>query len=132
MNNCDCFLFEHTGNFHFYYREGNRGGPGMDSQQQQYCLKWNSFGSNLATSFANLWNSESLADVTLYCEGELFRSYYFIEISVCETDTRSTSLIGYIRNKDGYSQKDHTFRLFILKLLNKRLRLYGFSARRSS
>lgn len=41
----------------------------MDSQQQQYCLKWNSFGSNLATSFANLWNSESLADVTLYCEG---------------------------------------------------------------
>lgn len=43
----------------------------MDSQQQQYCLKWNSFGSNLATSFANLWNSESLADVTLYCEGEL-------------------------------------------------------------
>lgn len=42
----------------------------MDSQQQQYCLKWNSFGSNLATSFANLWNSESLADVTLYCEGK--------------------------------------------------------------
>ncbi|GBP75502.1 Zinc finger protein chinmo [Eumeta japonica] len=51
-----------------YSWEGIRGGPGMDSQQQQYCLKWNSFGSNLATSFANLWNSESLADVTLFCE----------------------------------------------------------------
>ncbi|KAG6441179.1 hypothetical protein O3G_MSEX001696 [Manduca sexta] len=50
-------------------KAGIRGGPGMDSQQQQYCLKWNSFGSNLANSFANLWNSESLADVTLYCEG---------------------------------------------------------------
>ncbi|KAF5289889.1 hypothetical protein FQA39_LY14951 [Lamprigera yunnana] len=43
----------------------------MDSQQQQFCLKWNSFGSNLATSFSNLFKSESLADVTLFCEGEL-------------------------------------------------------------
>ncbi|XP_073942221.1 chronologically inappropriate morphogenesis isoform X2 [Choristoneura fumiferana] len=59
-------------------KEGNRGGPGMDSQQQQYCLKWNSFGSNLATSFANLWNSESLADVTLYCEGRQFKAHKVI------------------------------------------------------
>ncbi|XP_050670575.1 zinc finger protein chinmo-like isoform X2 [Leptidea sinapis] len=50
----------------------------MDSQQQQYCLKWNSFGSNLATSFANLWNSESLADVTLYCEGRQFKAHKVI------------------------------------------------------
>ncbi|XP_049886491.1 zinc finger protein chinmo isoform X2 [Pectinophora gossypiella] len=57
---------------------GIRGGPGMDSQQQQYCLKWNSFGSNLATSFANLWNSESLADVTLYCEGRTFKAHKVI------------------------------------------------------
>ncbi|XP_022124032.1 zinc finger protein chinmo isoform X1 [Pieris rapae] len=54
-----------------------RGGPGMDAQQQ-YCLKWNSFGSNLATSFANLWNSESLADVTLYCEGRQFKAHKVI------------------------------------------------------
>ncbi|XP_041980463.1 zinc finger protein chinmo [Aricia agestis] len=59
-------------------RAGIRGGPGMDSQQQQYCLKWNSFGSNLATSFANLWNSESLADVTLYCEGRQFKAHKVI------------------------------------------------------
>lgn len=42
---------------------------GMDSQQQ-FCLKWNSFGTNLATTFGNLFKSESLADVTLFCEGE--------------------------------------------------------------
>ena len=42
----------------------------MDSQQQ-FCLKWNSFGSNLATSFGNLFKSESLTDVTLFCEGKL-------------------------------------------------------------
>lgn len=43
----------------------------MDSdQQQQFCLKWNSFGNNLATSFSNLFKSESLTDVTLFCEGK--------------------------------------------------------------
>ncbi|XP_033229702.1 zinc finger protein chinmo [Belonocnema kinseyi] len=48
---------------------GPRGGI-MDSQQQQFCLKWNSFGNNLATAFSNLFKSESLTDVTLFCEGE--------------------------------------------------------------
>lgn len=45
-------------------------GDTMDSHQQQFCLKWNSFGSNLATAFSNLFKSESLTDVTLFCEGE--------------------------------------------------------------
>lgn len=45
-------------------------GVEMDSQQQQFCLKWNSFGSNLATSFSNLFKSETLADVTLFCDGK--------------------------------------------------------------
>lgn len=42
----------------------------MDSHQHQFCLKWNSFGSNLATAFSNLFKSESLTDVTLFCEGK--------------------------------------------------------------
>lgn len=64
-----------------YPLEGSceRGGEGhgvepkggiMDSHQQQFCLKWNSFGSNLATTFSNLFKSESLTDVTLFCEGK--------------------------------------------------------------
>lgn len=55
--------------------EGHRVEPKggiMDSdQQQQFCLKWNSFGNNLATSFSNLFKSESLTDVNLFCEGKL-------------------------------------------------------------
>ena len=54
---------------YFIFRLDIPGGLGMDSQQQ-FCLKWNSFGSNLATAFSNLFKSESLADVTLFCEGE--------------------------------------------------------------
>jgi hypothetical protein len=54
--------------------EGHRVEPKggiMDSDhQQQFCLKWNSFGNNLATSFSNLFKSESLTDVTLFCEGK--------------------------------------------------------------
>ena len=38
--------------------------------QQQFCLKWNSFGNNLVTTFDSLFKSESLTDVTLFCEGE--------------------------------------------------------------
>lgn len=50
---------------------GPRGGI-MDSHQHQFCLKWNSFGSNLATAFSNLFKSESLTDVTLFCEGKFY------------------------------------------------------------
>lgn len=51
-------------------REGLALARRMDSQNQQFCLKWNSFGSNLATAFGNLFKSESLTDVTLFCDGE--------------------------------------------------------------
>ncbi|XP_011868407.1 PREDICTED: protein abrupt isoform X2 [Vollenhovia emeryi] len=45
---------------------------------QQFCLKWNSFGSNLATAFSNLFKSESLTDVTLFCEGVTFKAHKLI------------------------------------------------------
>lgn len=64
-----------------YALEGGseRGGEGhgvepkggiMDSDQQQFCLKWNSFGTNLLTASLNLFKNESLTDVTLFCEGK--------------------------------------------------------------
>lgn len=48
------------------------------AQQQQFCLKWNSFGSNLATSLSNLFKCESLADVTLFCDGVTFKAHKLI------------------------------------------------------
>nr|XP_012146757.1 PREDICTED: protein bric-a-brac 1 [Megachile rotundata] len=56
---------------------GPKGGI-MDSNQHQFCLKWNSFGSNLATAFSNLFKSESLTDVTLFCEGVTFKAHRLI------------------------------------------------------
>lgn len=43
--------------------------------QQQFCLKWNSYSSNLAMTFSNLFKSELLADVTLFCGGKLHITY---------------------------------------------------------
>ncbi|CAH0557309.1 unnamed protein product [Brassicogethes aeneus] len=59
---------------HNYFHSGVE----MDSQQQQFCLKWNSFGTNLATSFSNLFKSETLADVTLFCDGVTFKAHKLI------------------------------------------------------
>jgi hypothetical protein len=64
-------------------REGLALARRMDSQNQQFCLKWNSFGSNLATAFGNLFKSESLTDVTLFCDGE----YMLWKAGVFELDT---------------------------------------------
>nr|XP_022908895.1 zinc finger protein chinmo isoform X1 [Onthophagus taurus] len=47
-------------------------------QQQQFCLKWNSFGSNLATSLSSLFKCETLADVTLFCDGVTFKAHKLI------------------------------------------------------
>lgn len=41
--------------------------------QQQFCLKWNSYSSNLAMTFSNYFKSDLLADVTLYCGGKCGR-----------------------------------------------------------
>lgn len=45
--------------------------------QQQFCLKWNSYSSNLAMTFSNLFKSELLADVTLFCGGKLKNVFFF-------------------------------------------------------
>ncbi|CAO1301950.1 unnamed protein product [Diamesa serratosioi] len=47
-------------------------------QQQQYCLKWSNYSSNLATAFSNLFQSETLTDVTLFCEGTIFKAHKLI------------------------------------------------------
>ncbi|XP_055298803.1 zinc finger protein chinmo isoform X2 [Sitodiplosis mosellana] len=57
---------------HILYKFDN-----MDPQQQ-FCLKWNSYSSNLAMTFSNLFKSDLLADVTLYCGGTVFKAHKLI------------------------------------------------------
>ncbi|CAL8069898.1 unnamed protein product [Orchesella dallaii] len=45
------------------------------SSRHQFHLRWSNYGHNLANSFIKLFESESLADVTLFCDGESYRAH---------------------------------------------------------
>lgn len=44
----------------------------------QICLKWNSFLSNIATSFESLWEEEGFVDVTLASDGQCLTAHKVI------------------------------------------------------
>ncbi|XP_063699619.1 zinc finger protein chinmo [Culicoides brevitarsis] len=47
-------------------------------QQQQYCLKWSNYSSNMAMAFSNLYESDTLTDVILLCGGQIFKAHKLI------------------------------------------------------
>ncbi|XP_063236259.1 broad-complex core protein isoforms 1/2/3/4/5-like isoform X2 [Bacillus rossius redtenbacheri] len=49
---------------------------------QQICLKWNSFQSNIVTSFEKLWEEEGLVDVTLASDGQCIQAHK-VMLSAC-------------------------------------------------
>ncbi|XP_067001789.1 protein bric-a-brac 2 isoform X2 [Anabrus simplex] len=49
---------------------------------QQICLKWNSFHSNIVTSFETLWEEGGLVDVTLASDGQCLKAHKVI-LSAC-------------------------------------------------
>jgi hypothetical protein len=51
-------------------REGGKMGS------DQYCLRWNSYETNILATFEGLLDSEALSDVTLFCEGRLIHDKY--------------------------------------------------------
>ena len=40
---------------------------------EKYKLKWSKYESNVLNAFRDLFETEALSDVTLFCEGETFR-----------------------------------------------------------
>ncbi|KAK9869481.1 hypothetical protein WA026_003236 [Henosepilachna vigintioctopunctata] len=49
---------------------------------KHFCLKWNSYQSNILSAFESLQHSEDLVDVTLTCEGINLKAHKFI-LSAC-------------------------------------------------
>jgi hypothetical protein len=56
-------------------RDASDGAPPVNSKMgnDQYCLRWNSYETNILSTFEGLLDSEALSDVTLFCEGESFK-----------------------------------------------------------
>jgi len=50
----------------------------------QYCLRWNSYETNILSTFEGLLDSEALSDVTLFCEGESFKAHRLV-LAACST-----------------------------------------------
>ena len=62
---------------------GSGGGP-----DQHFCLRWNNFTSNIATSFEQLRDQEDFVDVTLSCEGNTVKAHKVV-LSACSPYFRS-------------------------------------------
>lgn len=73
---------------------------------QHFCLRWNNFHSNIATSFEHLRDHEDFVDVTLACEGRSLKAHkvvlsacspYFrnlLKVSVAASDVLSLRVEG--------------------------------------
>jgi hypothetical protein len=48
------------------------------NQQQQFCLKWNNYQSNMNEVFLSMLVAENMVDVTLACEGENLKAHKMV------------------------------------------------------
>lgn len=67
-------------------RDANDGTVPMNNKMgnDQYCLRWNSYETNILSTFEGLLDSEALSDVTLFCEGESFKAHRLV-LAACST-----------------------------------------------
>jgi len=54
----------------------------MADDQQQFCLRWNDFQSNMVNSFKHLRDEKSFTHVTLACEGQTCKAHKMV-LSAC-------------------------------------------------
>ncbi|CAG9814991.1 unnamed protein product [Phaedon cochleariae] len=56
----------------------------MVTPPQQFCVRWNSYQTNLQNAFPKLLTSEHFVDVTLACENEMLKCHKVV-LSACST-----------------------------------------------
>lgn len=52
------------------------------AQQQQFCLKWNNYSSNMVRTFGQMIMDQDFVDVTLACEGSAIKAHKVV-LSAC-------------------------------------------------
>lgn len=52
------------------------------AEDQQFCLRWNEFQSNMVSSFRHLREEKSFTDVTLACDGQTCKAHKMV-LSAC-------------------------------------------------
>lgn len=62
-------------------------------KDQQFCLRWDSFHSNMTSSFHSLRSEEEFVDVTLVAEGELIKAHRLV-LSACSPFFKKILKVG--------------------------------------
>ncbi|MCL4122270.1 UNVERIFIED_CONTAM: hypothetical protein GTU68_066258 [Idotea baltica] len=55
---------------------------------QQFCLRWNNFHTNITSAFESLRDDEDFVDITLACEGRQVKAHKMV-LSACSPYFRS-------------------------------------------
>merc|ERR1711868_35358 len=63
---------------HFYKRLVNKFSASKMSDDQQFCLRWNDFQTNMVASFKHLRDEKSFCDVTIATEGQHTKAHKMI------------------------------------------------------
>ena len=72
----------------------------MADDQQQFCLRWNDFQSNMVNSFKHLRDEKSFTDVTLACEGQTCKAHKMV-LSACSPYFKSLLEVRCLLNTIG-------------------------------
>merc|ERR1712114_114585 len=63
---------------HFYKRLVNKFSASKMTDDQQFCLRWNDFQTNMVASFKHLRDEKSFCDVTIATEGQHTKAHKMI------------------------------------------------------
>ena len=80
-------------------------------QQQQFCLRWNDFQSNIVTCFKHLRTERSFTDVTLACDGQTCKAHKMV-LSACSPYFKS--LLEVVLSIRSFHTKCHILQILQL------------------
>ena len=69
--------------------------------QQQFCLRWNDFQTNMVSSFKHLRDEKSFTDVTLACDGQTCKAHKMV-LSACSPYFKVCKIV-----KNAFSASDN-------------------------
>lgn len=63
---------------------------------QQFCLRWNNFHTNITSAFESLRDDEDFVDITLACEGRQIKAHKMV-LSACSPYFRSLLKVSMLQ-----------------------------------